>query len=87
MRRRTEFSGFDAESGNGYQSLLLSVSKVGSDRSAVFYYSESSRPVAEQLALFLKSITGQEFVVRRGAGLGVEPSRKDVMLFVHYIKK
>jgi len=58
-----------------------------SDRSAVFYYSESSRPVAEQLALFLKSITGQEFVVRRGAGLGVEPSRKDVMLFVHYIKK
>src|SRR5262249_35107153 len=57
------------------------------DRSTVFHYSESSRPVAQQLALFMKSVTGQEFAVRRGAGLGVEPSRKDVTLFVHYIKK
>ena len=55
-------------------------------QSTVFYYSGSSRSTAEQLAHFLKVTTGQDFVVQRGAGLGVDPSRKDVTLFVHYIK-
>src|SRR5215471_2745427 len=56
------------------------------DRSTVFYYAPSAQSAAEQLARFMKTVTGQEFVVRRGAGLGVEPSRKNVTLFVHYIK-
>jgi hypothetical protein len=55
-------------------------------QSTVFYYSGSSRSMAEQLAHFLKVTTGQDFVVQRGAGLGVDPSRKDMTLFVHYIK-
>jgi hypothetical protein len=31
--------------------------------------------------------TGQDFVVQRGAGLGVDPARRDVTLYVHYVKK
>jgi hypothetical protein len=42
--------------------------------------------MAEQLARFLKVTTGQDFIVRRGAGLGVDGSRADLTLFVHYIK-
>jgi hypothetical protein len=55
-------------------------------QSTVFYYSGSSRPMAEQLARFLKVTTGQDFIVQRGAGLGVDPSHADLTLFVHYIK-
>lgn len=55
-------------------------------QSTVFYYSGSSRPMAEQLARSLKRTTGQDFIVQRGAGLGVDPSRADLTLFVHYIK-
>jgi hypothetical protein len=55
-------------------------------QSTVFYYSSSSRPMAEQVARFLKRTTGQDFIVQRGAGLGVDSSRADLTLFVHYIK-
>lgn len=55
-------------------------------RSTVFYYAASALPVAQELAAFMKSITGQDYVVKRGAGLGVDPSRRDVTLFVHYLK-
>jgi hypothetical protein len=55
-------------------------------RSTVSYYSASALPAAQQLARFMKTVTGQEFAVQRGAGLGVDPSRKEVTLFVHYIK-
>ncbi|WP_026224358.1 hypothetical protein [Methyloversatilis thermotolerans] len=57
-----------------------------SDRSTVFYYASSSRAMAEQVAAYLKARTGQDFTVRRGAGLGVDPARKAYTLFVHYIK-
>ena len=53
----------------------------------VFYYSTSARAMAEQLARFMKTMTGENFAVQRGAGLGVDPERKDLTLFVHYIKK
>jgi hypothetical protein len=56
------------------------------DRSTVFYYSSSSFPAAQELARFFQSLTGQEFKVKQGAGLGVDPSRRDVTLFVHYVK-
>ena len=55
-------------------------------QSTVFYYSKSSRPMAEQLARFLKGTTGQDFIVKWGNGKGVDPSRRDVTLFVNYIK-
>jgi hypothetical protein len=56
------------------------------DRSTVFYYSAVSRSMAEQVAQYMKSKTGQDFSVRRGGGLGVDPSRKELTLFVHYVK-
>jgi len=55
-------------------------------RSTVFYYASSALPMAQELARFMKSATGQDYAVQRGAGLGVDPARRDVTLFVHYIK-
>ena len=55
-------------------------------KSTVFYYSASSRLAAKELAEILKTITGEDFGIQRGAGLGVDPDRKDVTLFAHYIK-
>ena len=55
-------------------------------RSTVFYYSASALPAAQELARLLKTETRQDFAVQRGAGLGVDPSRRDVTLFVHFIK-
>lgn len=56
-------------------------------RSTVFYYSNSASSGAQELALTMKSLTGQDFAVQRGAGLGVDPARKDVTLYIHYVKK
>lgn len=53
----------------------------------VFYYSASSLATAQELASLMKSLTGQEFAVQRGAGLGVDPSRRDVTIYVHYVKR
>ena len=55
-------------------------------RPTVFYYSASALPAAQELARFMKTETRQDFAVQRGAGLGVDPSRRDVTLFVHFIK-
>ncbi len=55
-------------------------------RSTVFYYSASALPAAQELARFMKAATKQDFAVQRGAGLGVDPSHRNVTLFVHYIK-
>jgi len=57
------------------------------DRSTVFYYSSSASSAAQDLARFMQSITGQVFVVKQGAGSGVDPSRRDVTLFVDYGKR
>ena len=57
------------------------------DRSTVFYYSSSAFPTAQELARFMQSITGQEFEVKQGKGSGVDPSRRDVTLFVDYVKR
>ena len=55
-------------------------------RSTVFYYSSASLPEAKELAETMKSLTGQDFSVQRGAGLGVDPARRDVTLYVHYVE-
>lgn len=55
-------------------------------RSTVFYYAASAQAAAQELARFMKLRTGQDFVVQRGAGLGVDPARRDLTLYVHYIK-
>jgi hypothetical protein len=56
-------------------------------RSTVFYYANSALPEAKELAQTMKALTTQDFAVQRGAGLGVDPARKDVTLYVHYVNK
>lgn len=53
--------------------------------STVFYYDGSARSQARELAGLMQDLTGQKFQVQLGAGLGVNPNKKDVTLFVHYI--
>lgn len=55
-------------------------------QSTVLYYSPLSSDAAGQLAVFMKATTGQNFAVKKGSGYGVDPARRDVTLFVHYIK-
>jgi DNA repair exonuclease SbcCD ATPase subunit len=55
-------------------------------KSTVFYYANSALPAAKGLAGTMKQLTGDDFVVQRGSGLGVDPAQRDVTLFVHYIK-
>lgn len=52
-------------------------------KSTVFYYAKSALPAAKQLAGLFKPLTGDDFVVQRGSGLGVDPAQQDVTLFVH----
>jgi hypothetical protein len=54
-------------------------------RSTVFYYAPSAIGPARQLAATMKRLTGVEFAVQRGSGLGVDPDRKAATLFVHYV--
>jgi len=56
------------------------------NKPTVFYYSASSRGVAEKLASLIESYTKTKFVVQRGAGLGVEENKRKVTFFIHYIK-
>lgn len=51
----------------------------------VFYYSTVSRQEAEKLALLFKTLTKKDFVVQRGAGLGVDPDKKAITFFIHYL--
>jgi hypothetical protein len=55
-------------------------------RSTVFYYSASALPAAQELAREMNTLTKQNFAVQRGNGLGVDPSHRDVTLFVHMVK-
>jgi hypothetical protein len=55
--------------------------------STVLYYSAVAQSAAKELADRLKQLTGTPFAIQRGSGLGVDPSQRDVTLFVHYIKK
>jgi hypothetical protein len=54
-------------------------------RSTVFYYSPSSLTAAQRLADSMKQLTGTDFAVSRGAGLGVDPERRRATFFVHYL--
>lgn len=56
-------------------------------RPTVFYYENSSVAAARQLARALKDITGRDFAVQRGNGLGVEPSERGITFFVHHLEK
>ena len=49
----------------------------------VFYYQNTSRDTAQEIAEELKALIGIEFLVSRGAGLGVNPNEKGVTYFVH----
>ena len=51
----------------------------------VLYYKDSAMPAANRLATQMKQLTGQSFVVQRGAGLGVEPGEEATTLFVHIV--
>lgn len=83
QKLRTEGYGLDRLThayGNGQRPSWFAT------RSTVFFYAASAQPAAQQLAQYLKSTTGADFAVQRGSGLGVESGRKDVTLFVHYIR-
>lgn len=56
-------------------------------RPTVLYYAPTSRQAANELAQLMKTLTGREFAVQVGAGYGLDPARKDITLFVHYLKK
>lgn len=56
-------------------------------RSTVFYYSASALTAAQELARIMKTLTKQDFAIQRGAGFGVDPSRRNVTLFVHFVKE
>lgn len=55
-------------------------------RLTVFYDTSSSRDVAERLAALMKLQTGINFLIQRGAGLGVDIDKRKVTFFIHYIK-
>jgi len=55
-------------------------------KSTIFYYSNSALPAAKQLASLMKRLVGEDFVVQRGSGLGVDPAQRDITLFAHYKK-
>jgi hypothetical protein len=55
-------------------------------KSTVFYYAKTALPAAKRLAGLMKQLTGDDFIVQRGSGLGVDPEQRDVTLFVHYVK-
>jgi hypothetical protein len=55
-------------------------------RPTVFFYANSAQPMAQELARFMRTVTGQDYAVQRGAGLGVDPARRSTTLFVHLIK-
>lgn len=52
-------------------------------RPTVFYYDSRALPAANALAERLSALAGRGFAVQRGAGLGVEPSLRDVTLYAH----
>jgi len=52
----------------------------------VFYYSPNSVRAAQELAQLMTAETGQQFAVQPGAGLGVDPAKRDVTFFIHWLK-
>ena len=55
-------------------------------KSTVFYYSYKSQQAAEEIGEFMQSVTGENFEVKRGAGLGVDADKKEITFFIHYIE-
>lgn len=55
-------------------------------RPTVFYYAASALPTARDVASILKAATGVDFTVQKGGGLGVDPARRDVTIYVNYAK-
>jgi hypothetical protein len=77
----------------GYSLHELSFSYQLNDRPVWFakhptilYYARSSFQTANDLAELMKKLTSRRFIIQQGAGLGVDPSQKDITLFVHYPK-
>jgi len=52
----------------------------------VFYYSNLSKQQAQELAAYMTNLTSVTFKVQRGGGLGVDPAKKHLTFFVHYVK-
>lgn len=88
---RTDFNSKLQSSGYGLAGITVSYPAGArplwfASRPTVFYYSASALPAAQELARVMKNLTNQDFAVQRGAGLGVDPSLRDVTLYVHLIR-
>lgn len=51
--------------------------------STVFYYTNSSKNKASEIAKQLSKLTGKQFVIKIGAGLGVIKGQEAVTFFIH----
>lgn len=51
----------------------------------VFYYRNTSKFMAEQIAADLKKLTKKDFAIRRGAGLGVVKGKEGITFFIHNV--
>lgn len=67
------------------ESLLKSKPTWMGDKSTVFYYDNSSKDKANDIAEGLSKITKSSFAIKRGAGLGVPRGQEKIRFFVHYL--
>jgi len=79
------------EKGYGLDKLTYSYTKEDkpswfASQPTVFYYSNRSKKQAQQLANYISDLTSVKFKVQRGAGLGVDPGKKHLTFFVHYVE-
>jgi hypothetical protein len=83
VRTRLQTEGYEISQG----SLLEHRPSWLSPGSTVLYYEEASREKASNIAADLSKVTGANFAVVRGAGLGVLVGQERWSFFVHYVGK
>ena len=69
----------------GYGGILSERYSWVAKESTVFYYHPESKNFAEKLAIRLRHLTGNDFTVSRGAGLGVQTGQERWTFYVHII--
>jgi hypothetical protein len=70
---------------NRYVGSLNSRPSWLAQSSTILYYRPESKPTAQKLSRLMKEITGIEFIIQPGSGLGVEKGKESSTFFIHYI--